>query len=272
MGNKIVHPVICENGGILTLPAYPDIVNMSPPVVSTPNDAKLYDIGAQWDFNNRRYRYAGASGTVAPNMGVKPYNHQDIQYVSIQAAAVAGATSIYVTTTANSNYAGVAVKDYMKGGQVIIFSATGPEYSFTCGIIGNSALAAYGTLRIDLDTPIPFALTTSDYAEATASPWYKVTLGTGTVLDQHLASCCGVPAVRATNGQYLWVQTKGPCWVSPAATLGVGSNNRGAWFQADGSLTDQDAALAGVGQYAGWVMANDYGAGQGAPFIWLQIE
>jgi hypothetical protein len=269
---KVIHQLICDNGGVLTSVPYPNIVNMSQPVVSTATDAKLYEIGTCWDFNNRRYRYARASGTVAPNMGVKPYNHQDVGYSSIQAAAAAGATSIYVTTDTNDNYAGVATENELKGGSVVIFDATGAEYGFTCGIIGNPALAAYGTLRLDLDTPIPFALTTSDYAEAIASPWHKVTLGTGTVLDQHVTSCCGVPAVRATTGQYLWVQTKGPCWVSPSATAGVGSNNRGVWFQADGSITDQDASLGNLGSYAGWVMANDHASGQGAPFIWLQIE
>jgi hypothetical protein len=268
---KVMHQLYCENGGILTTPAFPEIINMTAPSVYAPSDSKLYEIGTKWEYNGRVYHYAQASGTVGPNMAVKPYNHQDIQNVSVQAAAVAGATSIYVTTTAASNLAGVAAKNCMKGGTAVIFDATGAEYGFIVGIVGNPALAAYGTLRLDLDTPIPFALTTSDTVEAIASPWYKVTLGTGTVLNQGLCSACGVPAVRATTGQYLWVQTWGPCWVSPSATCGVGDNNRGAWFQGDGSVTDQDASLANLGSYAGWVMANDYGAGQGAPFIYLQI-
>jgi hypothetical protein len=269
--SKIIHSLVCDNGGILTNVVEPNIINMSIPKVYEPSDSQLYEIATKWEYNGRVYHYACASGTVGVNMGVKPYNHQDIGYSSIQAAAVAGATSIYVTTDTNDNYAGVASKNELKGGTVNIFDATGAEYGFVAGIVGNPALAAYGTLRLDLDTPIPFALTTSDYAEAIASPWYKVTLGTGTVIAQNVCSCCGVPAVRATTGQYLWVQTWGPCWVSPSATLGVGDNNRGAWFQADGSLTDQDASLANLGSYAGWVMANDHAAGQGAPFVYLQI-
>jgi hypothetical protein len=268
---KIIHSLICDNGGVLTNVAYPEIINMSQPKIYTPDDAQLYEIGTKWEYNGRTYHYARASGTVAPNMAVKPHNHQDVGYSSIQAAAAAGDTSIYVTTDTNDNYAGVAAKNELKGGNVVIFDATGAEYGFTCGIIGNPALAAYGTLRLDLDTPIPFALTTSDYAEAIASPWYLVALGTGTEIAQGVCSACGVPAVRATTGQYLWVQTWGPCWVSPSVTAGVGDNNRGVWFQADGSITDQDASLGNLGSYAGWVMANDHAAGQGAPFIYLMI-
>ena len=144
---------------------------------------------------------------------------------------------------------------------------------FARGIIGSSALAAYGTLRLDLDAPIPYALTTADYVEAMLNPWYQVVLGTGCILSQQVQTGCGIPAVRATSGQWLWVQGWGLSWCSPAATLGNGDNNqRGAWFQADGSVCSEDNnADAVLGQYAGWVASQDYAGGQGAPFIYLTI-
>jgi hypothetical protein len=267
-----------ENGGRIKLVPFPKFLNEAPPDFWIPDDSQKYDIGCIFDYGDKRMRYAKAGGTVGPNMGVKPYGHQAVVYVSIQAAALQYATSIYVTCTANCDDgqgSGDFDEDVLKGGQIIIYPAAGADYCFTRGIIGNAALSGSDTtMRIDLDAPIPYALTTSDYAEAIASPWRKVVLGTGTVLDQGKCSVCGVPMVRATSGQYLWVQTRGPVWVSPAATLGNADNNqRGAWFQGDGSLCSEDNnADAVLGQYAGWVMFNDYGGGQGAPFVWLALE
>jgi hypothetical protein len=268
--------VQCENGGVLTMPPNPSVICEDAPNISVPDDIKKYAIGTKWEYNDRTFRYSKAAGTVGPNMAVKPYNHQAIGYRSIQAAAAKGDTSIYITTTANDDDgqgSGIFAENSLKGGIVIVYPAAGATYCFTRGIIGNSAIASYGTIRLDLDAPIPIALTTSDYAEACQSPWYQVVLGTGCIISQQVQTGCGIPAVRATSGQYLWVQTAGPTWCSPAATTGNGDNNqRGVWFQADGSVCSEDNnSDAVLGQYAGWCMSQDYAGGQGAPFFWLGI-
>jgi hypothetical protein len=276
MGNRFNHPIVCENGGILRLPPFPNFPNLTTPDLSKPDDSQLYDIAARYEYNDCHYFYSRAAGTVGPNMAVKPYCHQAVGFRSIQAAAAQYATSIYLTTTANDDDgsgSGIFVKDALKGGKCVVYPAAGATYCFTRGIVGSSYLAAYGTLRLDLDAPIPYALTTADYVEAMLSPWYQVVLGTGCIISQQVQTGCGIPAVRATSGQWFWTQTWGLTWCSPASTLGNADNNqRGAWFQADGSVCSEDNnADAILGQYAGWVASQDYAGGQGAPFIYLTI-
>jgi len=71
----------------------------------------------------------------------------------------------------------------------------------------------------------------------------------------------------------LWIQTWGPCWISPQAAVSVGNTNRQVVFRHDGSLDEHDYsdAYTTKAQHAGFVLANAAGATQGAAFIMLQI-
>ncbi len=271
---KVIHSLVCDNGGILTTVPYPNIINMTPPNIFAADASQLYEIGTKWEFNGRVYHYAKALGTVGMNLGVFPYNHQDVGYSVAAATSAVGATSISVTTDVNDNLAGVAAKNELKGGVCVIYEKTlGVGYEQIRGIIGNDALASYGTLKIYLDAPLTQAFTVAvGYAEATASPWAKVAASGGTVLSGGLCSCCGIPACYATTGQWLWVQTWGFCWTSPAATVGNSTNNnRGVWTVGNASFSDGTNATSALAQYAGWVLANDHAGSQGAPFVYLQI-
>ncbi len=270
---KIIHSLVCDNGGVLTTVPYPNIINMSQPDVYTPSDAKLYEIATKYEFGGRAWHYSQAIGTVGGNLGVVPYNHQDVGYKVAAATSAVGATSISVTTTVNDNLAGVAAKDELKGGFCVIFEKTlGVGYEQVRGIVGNDALAAYGTLKIYLDTPLTQAFTVAvSYAEAVASPWAKVSTQAGSVLGSGLNSCCGIPACYATTGQYLWVQTWGPCWTSPSAEVGNNTNNNRAVYTVGNGSFDDGTSATVLAQYAGWALANDYAGSQGAPFVYLQI-
>jgi hypothetical protein len=265
-----------DNGGTIHFLPDPKFPNAAPPKLHIPDDAQQYDIGTAYTFGGRAWYYAKAAGTVGSNMAVKPYCHQAVGFRSIQAAADKYATSIYLTTTTNDDDgqgSGAFYADSLKGGHCVVYPAAGSTYVFTKGIVGNSAITSYGTLRLDLDGPIPYALTVSDYVEAMLNPWYQVVLGSGCLISQQVQTGVGIPAVRAVSGQYLWVQTWGLCWTSPAATTGNADNNqRGVYFQADGSVCSEDNnSDAVVGQYAGWCASQDYAGGQGAPFIYLTI-
>ncbi len=270
---KFVKPLICENGGILTFVPYPAFPNMVPPDVYTPDDLQRYDIATKWEFGGRVWHYSRAVGTVGGNLGVAPYNHQDVGYSVAAATSAVGATSISVTTDVNDNLAGVAAKDELKDGFVVIFEKTlGAGYEQVRGIIGNDALAAYGTLKIYLDAPLTQAFTVAvGYAEAIASPWAKVSTYAGSVLGGSKSSCCGIPACYATTGQWLWVQTWGGCWTSPSAEVGNDTNNNRAVFVVGNGSFDDGTSASVISQPAGWVIANDHAGSQGAPFVYLQI-
>lgn len=251
-----------------------DIIKVGSAVPYEVDTLQKYDIGQIIHLGDKAFAYSCAKGIVAPNMGCKPYNHQDLTNQTLHAAAVTGDTQIWVHTSSNDGIAGVFTADFLKGGQVVVFPAAGAMYTFTRGIVASSAVASASEILLTLDAPIPYDLTTSATAEAIRSPWAQVcqSQGTAPAIDQGLCSCVGVPTLYATDGKYLWLQTWGFCWISPTATLGNSTNNnRGAWFQGDGSVGDHAHLDNAIGQYAGWVAANDYGGGQGAPFVYLMI-
>lgn len=266
-----------DNAGTIYHVPNPTIINARIPDLYLPDDIQKYNIGTGLIKGNKAYFYAYCKTTIGPNMFAKVYNTQDIANSAIAVAASKGATQIAVTASSSSGLAhgGVFALNYLKGGQVVVFPAAGAAYTFTSTIVGSSVLAATGTIYLDLEEPIPCDITTGATAEATASPWKNIVPMGSTyspsTLSGGLFSACGVAKCLLTSGQWGWLQTYGPTWVSPAASLGAGENSKGAWIQADGSLTDQDYALANLGMYAGWVMANDVAGGQGAPFVWLTI-
>ena len=268
------HDLRSVNAGTIFLVPSPDFINLNRPDVHTPDDIQQYDIATKYEFNGKVYHYARAVGTITTNLAVKIYNHQDVGYRIAAATSDVGATDISVTTTVDDNLAGVAAEDELKGGVCVIFEKTlGAGYEQTFGILGNDALAAYGTLKIYLDGPLTQAFTNAiAYAEATASPWAKVAVSGSTVLVDNLSTNCGVACCHATTGQWLWVQTWGMVWLSPDADLGAGTNNRDARFNGDGSLSDgDDTNTTVIAQRGGWVATNAFGGGQGAPFVYLMI-
>lgn len=279
-GHPFKGPVSFDDGGILHTvpnPLFPTTVR---PDISKSSAIQLYDIGTKWEFNGKWYRYACAYGTVAPNMGCKVKDPEETGAGRVlYEAATAYDESVVVVLVSPDGpaYDGHMPLNYLKGGMAVFFPAAGATYGFTRGIIGNTEIiTGHSDLNVTLylDAPIPHDLTTACTVEINASPWAAVCLNTNTKIQDNLTSCCGVPTLLTTTGRYLWVQTKGPVWISPAASLGDNTaSNRGAWFQGDGSLADGAATdTHGLQQYAGWVISNLVGGTQAAPFVYLNVE
>lgn len=234
-----------------------------------------YPIGTVMQLGIDKFVYGKAAGTVIPNFGAKIKNPQDVSQEAIGAAAAIGATTITLTldNTDGPAYDGLLPANYLAGGRVVVFPAGNDPENFTRSILSNTAVTVNGstaTFDVELDAPIPIALTTSDVAEAIASPWAAVVPGTATRLTDNICSVCGVPTCKATSGQFLWFQVAGIIWVSPDAALGTGASNRAARYNGDGSLSDgDDTNTTVIAQDGGWVVANDKGAGQGAPFVMM---
>lgn len=202
-------------------------------------------------------------------LGVKNGAAQGSEQVVLGAAATAGDTSVILATTATSGAAGTgltAVDEY-KGGTIVLFKA-GVDKPQIRGITGNTARAATGVVNVTfyLDSPLALDLAVTDVGEAMASPWSYL------VQDTQIAHpVMGVPTVVGTSGQFIWVQTWGPCFVSPQSGVGV-AGQIGCWWRHDGSLD----VYANIGtyvstQYAGFVLAEAIAHTQGAPFFMLQI-
>jgi len=240
-----------------------------------PDTVQQFPIGTVIQLGIDKFVYGCAAGTVLPNFGAKIKNPQDISQEIIGADAAIYATTITLTldNTDGPAYDGLLPENYLAGGRVVVFPAGNDPEDFVRTILSNTAVTVNGstaTFDVELDAPIPIALTVSDVAEAVASPWAAVVPGTATKLADNLCSVCGIPTCVATSGQFLWFQIGGIIWSSPDAALGAGASNRDARYNGDGSISDgDDVNTTLIEQRCGFVVANDKGAGQGAPFIML---
>lgn len=203
-------------------------------------------------------------------LGLKNAAAQGSEQVVLGAAALAGATEVTLATTATSGVAdtGLTAVDEYAGGTIVLFKA-GVDRPQIRGIVGNTARAATGVVNVTftLDSPLTEALAVTDVGEAMASPW--ACLKQDTEISHPVV---GVATVVGTVGQYIWVQTWGPCFVSPQSGVGVAGAGIGCYWRHDGSLD----TYANIGtyvstQYAGFVLAEAIAHTQGAPFFMLQI-
>jgi len=232
------------------------------------HDTQKHEIGARYIMDDRSFRYAKAGGTLNCDLGAKIYNTQSVAYTTVAKDAIIGATKIVLDVAGTDGVAGdgVIAKDALFGGSVVIFPHS--ENSINRRIIGNTAVDT-DEMTIELDQGIPVALDTdNDHIECMASIYSDVR-----TLTSATKSVCGMPAVVATAGQFLFVQTWGPIWIAPQGAVSVGTNNRQVVFRHDGSIDEHDYSDSNVAkaQHAGFVLANASDGGQGAAFIMLQI-
>ncbi len=242
--------------------------------------SQVYPIGFRYVLGGKVYHYAEAGGTLSPNMGAKKKDPQEVSQENIGANAAAGVKSIVLKldNTDGPTYNGLLPANYLRNGFVVVFAALGTfvrQITSSTAVTNNTGTA---TFTITLDAPTPVAITTADVAEAMASPYAKVVAAPNTKLATGFCPVVGVPTVVAVSGQFLWLQTWGPCWVSPHANVGVADSDAAVFFAGDGSFGQGKEPTPGavdygdVAQPAGYVLAHDKGNGQGAPFVMLMLD
>lgn len=243
----------------------------------TPYEAdavQKYPLGTLLRLGGRTFAYAKSSGIQIPDVGSQVGIHQHIAQCTVAVSAPAGATSLTIDrpTTAGAAHNGIIAEDELVGGYIVVFPTIPSNNKvFVRQIIGNTAapITAAAEMTIYLDSPTPIAVVAdTSYAEAMASPYLNVVTAVSEV-----ASIIGVPTIAATDGQFFWLQTWGPIWIATSAGCGAGNSDRNVCFRYNGS--GDEVATTGYGsiqaQHAGFILANAYGGGQGAPFIMLQI-
>ncbi|KKN42500.1 hypothetical protein LCGC14_0712610 [marine sediment metagenome] len=230
-------------------------------------------LGTKLVRGDRVFKYGKAMNAFADTQHLAySYYHQHIMYALIQAAAVAGDSAIAVTVAATdgADNDGAFLVDALEGGYVVIFDASSGEWLNYA--INNSTVVAAGggTITITLDGELPIALTTSDHVEVMSSPYTViVSNGGGT------RGFMGLPMRLATLASpYHWLQTWGPCWVSPNGRVGAAQYKNACVARNDGSIdiVSGESAMTADGQPVGFVLTYSQAGGQGAPFIMLQIS
>jgi hypothetical protein len=85
----------------------------------------------------------------------------------------------------------------------------------------------------------------------------------------------GVPAVGATSGQYFWVQTWGPAWITSNSNTCDSANDRNIFFVANGSVVSggdiTHTTDHPIFQQAGVALDMSGSSASNAPFVLLQI-
>ena len=241
-----------------------------------------------------RYSIAGTGGVV-PGLGAAQGNKVNISAsapaqvaptspvltgLTLSAGAI-GDSAVTVTVGASSgvNADGAVLADAMRGGYIII----GDDAYTTVqnrGILGNDAVAAGGgTMNVYLDSPLIKAVVPgTTYIEVFPNPYSNMILGGGSNIG--LISFLGIPAAPATVGQYFWLQTWGPTWITPGggwtAAEQYATNDRNVYFVGDGSVNGWNASALGANtpgyQKAGFVMEFTASNSGGPPMIMLQIS
>lgn len=222
--------------------------------------------------DGRVFRYAKAVDQLECDYGCTFNNGELFEYVALGATNAVGDKQVSLVISAA---AAVIAKDELEGGYISIFKAGLGDSMNRC-ITGNTAVALNGTaITIYLDDPLDRVATiTVDHAEVLANPWASVknahSGGDG------YASCAGLPNVPAAASEYLWIQTWGIRWMSPAhAGIGGGSHERAVYFDpGSGGIDEHSYSTSSYidRQLLGFVVDKTTSGVDGAPFIMLQIS
>lgn len=188
--------------------------------------------------DGREFRHCKSLGsnTLLPTLGC---NFTDTGYTAYTAFAVAASVGDREITIPAATHTALTA-DQLKGGYVIVFNGSGTN-DVTYGIAGNDAAAANALFKIRLDQPLAVAIVASTSAcETYQNPWGLMDCGNTVVLPR-----AGAPVVSVSAAaNYFWLQTKGPKFVAPQATVGNNNGGMQAYWRHDGSADSTETALA----------------------------
>lgn len=240
------------------------------------SDIQRYPIGLKYPISDpldlRGFRYGQAGNTQIPDVGSHIALTQHVSWAVVADTPV-GSRTVVVTVGAGDGAAhnGAIAADELRGGYCVLTPHTA-NHTMHRMIRGNTARAAPGgAMTITLDRPTDYILELVSHVEIMANPFLLLQQGDGE--GPYRQPIMGLPMVGATVNQFLWYQTWGPTWAAPAGNVGVGAHNVEVVFLYNGTIQIHDPAdpMAQYQQHAGFVMAIPNGAGQAAPFIFLQI-
>lgn len=226
--------------------------------------------------DGRVFHYALAGGTCNPEVGAyQPITTITNAVLPTQvspASAAVGSDVVTVTVGATDGAAsdGVVAADELRGGYVVLGngSAQHPQMRY---ILGNTAVASGGgTSNLTLDAPLNLALTVStSNVEVLMNPYDNLK---GDNSGGSYVTFMGVPARVATSGQYFWLQTWGPCWITSDGNTCDGASDRMIYFVANGSVVSgADATIENGYQFAGVAMDASSSGNSNAPFVMLMV-
>lgn len=229
----------------------------------------LYNIGDRVVLpDGRVFRYAKSGGDCYTYQLCMFYGQRISAYTALLANQAVGDKQIYI----DAGSAAAVAADELRGGYVLIYGTDNSDCQQR-GIIGNTLADSDGYTYIYLDAPLNVVLTATTSAAAVMRNPYASVLTVGSTT---YTSAAGLPAVEATaSGQYLWIQTWGPCAVAPgeAAICDIDYERSVCVDVTCGALHEGGDSGYGTGacQYVGFGLERN-AAGGGVVWIMLQIS
>lgn len=238
----------------------------------TEGDQSIYDTssvqlaqhGQVKVVGDRVFRYAQVNGTIGPG--------QATQSIFKLASGTAGNTdpsggkqiTFFFSSAAASGT--VAANFYSEG--MVYFGAAGTstQMGFGYRVKSHPAITTSGNTVLSLYEPLKYNVVTTDTLVLVANQYAGViqnATGTG--------YCPGICVVNCTTGDYVWLQTAGPC---PVVCSGGGINSPMGLGNTGGLtpvlVTTANATAALTGPVVGYSMVTQTAGFPGA--VWLTIE
>jgi len=156
--------------------------------------------------------------------------------------------------------------NWFQGGYFVVFDSNRPMFYVVASDAGNGTYC-----RIYLDQPLTRDISGTEGVEVYRSPYSRIIEG---LTASSFKSFVGVAHCGPiANGAYFWLQTGGPCWITPynwdTGCPGYAADKRDCYAWIDGTVTVQ--TTAGLLQRVGYLLSATE-SGYGDPFIMLQLE
>ena len=212
-----------------------------------------------WD--GRVFKYALSQGELESYHGCRDNNDAALSYTAAPTAAAIGDLMVQITLDSRS-------EDDLVGGYIQLYD--GGDIDTTCqrGIIGNTESDT--TVDVYLDFPLHQPIVAStDAMEVYENPYRAVTEVSGST-----SAWVGVPCVSCAAELNTWIQTWGPCAISPGNTTldDPAADERTVYWGTNAVLFE--AAVTGAtseSQHAGYIL-NSGGSGIAGPIIMLMCS
>lgn len=284
---SVNHKLVSHDGCYVELP--PGMGSQDYPNLAIPTNMHVcdttqkYPIGTKLVKGLRRYFYCKANGEVDTEWAVyKPKKTNTVAVAPTQNTTIDPETGYYagqagskeVTVTIDTEIGtlttGVLAKDELAGGFIVVGNGSA-QHPQMFQIVSHPALTSTGgslTLRLDdvLGTAVTAATTTIELME---SPFYDVKAdGSG----GDYVSYIGYATCHASDGEFFWCQTWGPCWGTSDGNTCDSAGDRTLVFVGNGTLkSSNDITVESGIQIAGYALDMSGSGASNAPFVFLTL-
>jgi hypothetical protein len=214
-----------------------------------------------WD--GRVFKYALAQGELESYHGCRDNNEAALSYTAAPLAAAIGDRMVQITLTGRA-------EDDLVGGYIGLYDGGDIDTTNQRGIIGNEKSDTNDKVNLYIDFPLHQAIiATTDAMEVFENPYRAVTEVSG-----GLSAWVGVPCISCAAALKTWIQTWGPCMISPGnGTLDdPAANERMTFWMENAVIGEVDGAgiTASKNQPAGHILNG--GTGIAGPIIMLMCS